>query len=154
MMNIELKKITEPAFYHCISANRTIIGSKKIMKEGIRNCADIEKMREENNQILDESNLKSYGIERLSTNKYDKGYQTFIIQNGNQKQVINEKTLKKKVYPFTAIRFVGDIDGDNIMDYIIGSDAEQSYDVLFLSGEQKGTNLVEPVAYFYMHYCC
>lgn len=29
-MNIELKKITKPIFYHCVSANRTIVGSKKI----------------------------------------------------------------------------------------------------------------------------
>jgi hypothetical protein len=30
MMNIELKKISAPVFYHCISANRTLVGSKKI----------------------------------------------------------------------------------------------------------------------------
>jgi uncharacterized protein YgiM (DUF1202 family) len=129
-----------------------IIGSKKLMKEGQRNCVDLYKMQME--ETFDENKLKGYGIERQSNNE---GYSKFIVKNGINKQTLNlytEEEEKEKEHGLSSIQFIGDIDGDNIMDYIINSDEESGFDVLFLSSEKKSNNIVEPVAYFYSGYCC
>lgn len=131
-----------------------IIGSKKPMREGVRNCIDIDKMRENDDNILDKNKLKTFGIERLSDNPQDKNYYEFIVKNGNKIQSLNTSVKGREYYPLTHIDFIGDIDGDNKMDYILGSDGEEGYDILFLSSERRGNNIVEPVAYFYSFYCC
>jgi len=130
-----------------------IIGSKKPLKEGLRKCIDLNKMREDNNNEFDEKKLKDYGIEKETIKEQFGFHYQYRVNKGKKTQILSS-VYGKEDYGFTHIEFIGDIDGDNEMDYILGTDAEQGYDILFLSSEKKAGNIVEPVAYFYNCYCC
>ncbi len=131
-----------------------IIGSKKPMKEGQRTCIDLDKLRNAKDQELDTIQLKKYGIERLTgpaAKQYDPEY---LVRSGNQTQLLTAKPDGKTRATLSQILFIGDIDGDQKIDYILSTDAESGHHILFLSTERKGSHLVEPVAYFFVCYCC
>jgi hypothetical protein len=78
----------------------------------------------------------------------------FIVKDDDKSQTFSKYFTGNRQYYFTNIDFIGDIDGDDKMDYILCTEGEQGYNVLFLSSEKKENNLVEPVAHFYTCYCC
>jgi hypothetical protein len=129
-----------------------IVGSKKPMKEGPRNAVDINEMRLENPNI--EAQMKIYGIEKVYPQKNKPDLYEYVIKANNTSQQLALLIPNRKGYPFTAIQFIGDIDGDGKLDYILENEGEMGHKVLFLTSEKKGTDIVAPVAVCYTYYCC
>ena len=130
-----------------------IIGTKEILKEGERKCIDLVSMKFDNDRTYNEDEMKLYGIEKVNVTK-DNPVGYYVIKSGSKVQEIKITVKGREAYPINQIEFIGDIDGDNKLDYILSSEAEEGYNVLFLSSMKKKNNIVEPVAYFYTCYCC
>lgn len=131
-----------------------IIGSKDILSEGKRDCIDLITLKYGENRKYNESDMKLYGIEKIQINESGRD-DYYVVKSGSKTQKLIVK-INDEIdhYSFNEIKFIGDIDGDNKLDYILSFDGDVGYDVLFLSSKRKESKIVEPVAYFYGHYCC
>jgi len=64
------------------------------------------------------------------------------------------KEQLQQITDVPMIDWVGDIDRDGRMDYIVTRGEVNSMTILFLSSEREGNELVRPVGIYYAGYCC
>lgn len=129
---------------------KLIIGSKKTMIEGFREYIDLTYNSE---NILDNKKnqiIKNLGFEFNKKNSLE--IEIYLNKDG-KKQLLHNKSQNRNLL-FEIIEFVGDVDGDGQLDYILGKYGETGQSTLFLSSEAKNNNIVEPVADFKFSYCC
>ncbi len=129
-----------------------IIGSKKVLRTGHIN----EELDGTNsNEWLRKNSIETYLAYEDPNFKisasYDRGYDyaITIFNNGNS-QHIEERWIKD----FHTVVWMGDLDGDGEMDYILAFGNKSGQTVLYLSSEKKPGKVAQPVARYYSAYCC
>ena len=97
------------------------------------------------------NNCSIYTGDDLSI-EYDKRNWIITLKNNGRTQILNPESYNLSTPDSLVWR--GDIDGDNMDDYIIKYGEKVIQIVLYLSSEAKDDELVKPVAVFYTGYCC
>jgi len=129
-----------------------IIGSKKALKQSIKNCfTDSYYSYKRDTSIINK--LKKYGVEP-NYSKKSNHIQGFKITSANKSQIIDYQDINGNEQVPELVKFIGDLDGDDKLDYIFDTGDKGGYLILYLSSKRKGNKLVEAVAFFYRQFCC
>lgn len=137
-----------------------IIGTKADLVEGYlevglenRNFYDREAGRDTIERIIYEDDyclVKEKG--QCNKREYQGNFETrchplFSVYAKSKEQL-------QQISDVPMIDWVGDIDRDGRMDYIVTRGEVNSMTILFLSSERVGNELVRPVGIYYAGYCC
>jgi uncharacterized protein YgiM (DUF1202 family) len=127
-----------------------IVGSRQPMQEGKRSGVDFDKITRGVEPTAGEEYFRQYGISRLSEDEKDERFHTYVVTNRGKKQYLKPYKAAGSDWPFMLISFVGDINGDGVMDFIFTPYSESGRNVLYLSS----ANGYKALAFFYWQYCC
>lgn len=127
-----------------------IIGSRQLLPEGSRRCADPSQIPRGSDLLRGYEYLRSFGIRRQSEEPEASQFHTFVVTHGSRKQYLKPDQATGSDWPQMAVSFAGDINGDEVMDYIFTPYSESGRDVLFISNPGGW----RAVGYFWWHYCC
>ena len=96
--------------------------------------------------------LKELGISYKAIEGKDGN--NYILQKDGLHQLLNEEQIESEYNSITAFDWVGDLDEDGILDYVITYGTKGGRTILYLSSEAKGNEIVAPVAIYLRSYCC
>jgi len=137
-----------------------IIGSKKALPEGVIESkfthhhfvndtapADtLERERFENDflEVKEKGSLREWKSGKETIRKYYWD-QSIYAKHNDKIQWISDESY---------IDWVGDLDQDGIMDYIVTHGEKNAMTILYLSSGRRDEEIVRPVAIYYSGYCC
>jgi hypothetical protein len=124
---------------------------KVLPKKPLKIIADnLELMYEDHPKYPDAVTLEKCGLQYIVHRKVyqDKESGLFILKDGKRIPMTSNST---DLNVPTVVEFVGDLDGDTKLDYIIQFGDKSSETRLYLSSQK---NFEKPVAVFYGGYCC
>ncbi len=78
----------------------------------------------------------------------------YTIHKNGIHQLLNTDQIESEYNYITTIDWVGDIDDDGIVDYVITYGIKGGRTVLYLSSEATAEQIVAPVAVYLRDYCC
>jgi hypothetical protein len=130
-----------------------IIGSKKPLKEksttvpewGINGYPLFQQEKSEGFVALEK-----YGIAVKEDGPY--GGFSISLNMDSKTQLLNSKEME--ISQVMSIQWVGDLDGDDQLDYIIHYGEKSGQTILYLSSEAEEGEIVKPVAAYFSGYCC
>lgn len=96
--------------------------------------------------------LKELGINYTAIEGKDGN--NYTLQKDGLHQLLNEEQIESEYNFITSIEWVGDIDEDGKLDYVITYGVKGGRTVLYLSSEAKGNEIAAPVAIYLRSYCC